>query len=129
MKKIVTTDKAPKAVGPYSQAVWAGSFLFISGQIPLQGNELVQGSIEEQTRVVLTNIQGILSSQSLDMSHVVKTTVFLKNMADFSKMNEIYAHYFSNSLPARATVEVSSLPKGVSIEIDAIAFGEKGDKR
>src|SRR3989338_8550296 len=122
MKKIVTTDQAPAAVGPYSQAVWAGPLLFISGQIPIKGGNLLQGSIEEQTEVVLSNLKGILSSQGLNLESVIKTTVFLKNINDFSKMNDIYARYFSSLTPARSTVEVSALPKGVAVEIDAVAY-------
>ena len=122
MKKIVATDQAPAAVGPYSQAVWAGPLLFISGQIPIKGGNLLQGSIEEQTEVVLSNLKGILSSQGLNLESVIKTTVFLKNINDFSKMNDIYARYFSSLPPARSTVEVSALPKGVAVEIDAVAY-------
>ncbi len=118
----ITTDKAPAAIGPYSQAVKAGNFLFISGQIPLDpaSGQLITGDIKEQTRRVLENIKGIVSAVNGTMERIIKTTVYLKNMDDFPQMNETYAKYFQNNLPARACVEVSRLPRDVDVEIEAI---------
>lgn len=123
-KEVLITNKAPKAIGPYSQAVKVGNFIFISGQIPIDPDtgEVIDGDIKEQTKRVLENIKGILESVSCSLNNVVKTTVFLKNLDDFSAMNEIYATYFPENPPARSTIEVSRLPKGVSIEIEAIAI-------
>ena len=123
-KKVIQTEKAPKAIGPYSQAIQAGNFLFLSGQIPLDpaSGELVKGDIREQTRRVLENLKGVLESQKLGMEDVVKVTIFLKDMGNFSQVNEVYATYFSSSPPARATVEVARLPRDVDIEIEAIAI-------
>ena len=122
-KKVIQTDKAPKAIGPYSQAVQAGNFLFLSGQIPLdpKTGELVKGDIGQQTQQVLENIRGVLESQELGMEDVVKVTIFLKNIGDFSRVNEVYGTYFSSSPPARSTVEVARLPRDADIEIEAIA--------
>lgn len=122
-RQIVATDAAPKAIGPYSQAVWAGDYLFCAGQIPLDpatGN-IVAGGIAEQTTRVLENIKGLLGSQGLDVSNVVKTTVFLSDMNHFAAMNEVYGRYFTRDLPARSTVQVSRLPKDALIEIEVIA--------
>ncbi|MEN2984837.1 MAG: RidA family protein [Dictyoglomaceae bacterium] len=123
-KEVLITNKAPKAIGPYSQAIKVGNFIFISGQIPIDPNtgEVIEGDIREQTKRVLENIKGILESVSCSLNNVIKTTVFLKNLDDFSAMNEIYATYFPENPPARSTIEVSRLPKGVSIEIEAIAI-------
>jgi 2-iminobutanoate/2-iminopropanoate deaminase len=123
-KRIVQTDRAPKAIGPYSQAVQAGNFLFLSGQVPLdpKTGELVKGDIGQQTKQVLENIKGVLESQKLRMEDVVKVTIFLKNMANFNQVNDIYSTYFPTSPPARSTVEVARLPKDVEIEIEAIAL-------
>jgi 2-iminobutanoate/2-iminopropanoate deaminase len=124
MKKIVHTTDAPLAIGPYSQAVEAGGFLFVSGQIPLDpktGN-LVQGDIKEQTRRVMENAKTILAAAGCGMDQVVKATIYLKNMSDFVVVNEVYGGYFPSSPPARATVEVSGLPKGTTVEIDFIAW-------
>lgn len=123
-KKIVETSLAPKAIGPYSQAVQSNGFLFLSGQIAIdpKTNQLIESlSIADQTTRVLQNIEGILTSQNLSLSHIVKTTIFLKSMNDFSTVNETYGTFFKVSPPARSTVEVSRLPKDVLIEIDAIA--------
>ena len=122
-KKVIHTDKAPKAIGPYSQAIQAGNFLFLSGQIPLgpKTGELVKGDIRQQTQRVLENIKGVLESQGLGMENVVKVTIFLKDIANFSQVNEVYATYFASSPPARSTVEVSNLPRNAEIEIEAIA--------
>ena len=123
-KKVVHTEKAPKAIGPYSQAIQAGPFLFVSGQIPIDPStgELAGGDIRQQTRQVLENIKNILASQGLAMERVVKTTIFLRDMGNFSQVNEVYATYFLSEPPARSTVEVAKLPKNVDIEIEVIAF-------
>ena len=123
-KKVIHTDKAPKTIGPYSQAIQAGNFLFLSGQIPLDpaSGELVKGDIREQTRRVLENLKGVLESQNLGMGDVVKVTIFLKDMGNFGQVNEVYATYFPSSPPARSTVEVASLPRGADIEIEVIAI-------
>lgn len=123
MKKVIQTEKAPKPIGPYSQAIQAGGFLFLSGQIPIDPatGERITGDIRRQTRQVLENIKGILESQGLGMENVVKVTVFLKDIGNFNQMNELYATYFSSSPPARTTVEVSRLPKDADLEIEAIA--------
>jgi len=123
-KKVVQTEKAPKAIGPYSEAIQAGSFLFVSGQVPLdpKTGELVKGDIGQQTKQVLENIKGVLESQNLGMEDVVKVTIFLENMANFNQVNEIYSTYFPTSPPARSTVEVVRLPRDVEIEIEAIAL-------
>jgi 2-iminobutanoate/2-iminopropanoate deaminase len=122
-KKVIQTEKAPKPIGPYSQAIRAGNFIFLSGQIPIdpKTEELVKGDIRQQTRQVLENIRGVLESQGLGMQDVVKVTIFLKDMGSFNQMNEVYATYFPFSPPARSTVEVSRLPKDVDLEIEAIA--------
>ena len=129
-KKVIHTDKAPKAIGPYSQAIQTGDFLFLSGQIPLdpKTGELVKGDIGQQTQRVLENIRGMLESQSLRMENVVKTTIFLKDLGNFNLVNEIYATYFPSSPPARSTVEVSKLPRNAEIEIETIAVISVADK-
>jgi 2-iminobutanoate/2-iminopropanoate deaminase len=122
-RQIVATDAAPKAVGPYSQAVWAGDYLFCAGQIPLDpgtGN-IVAGGITEQATRVLDNIRGLLKSQGLDFANVVKSTVFLSDMNNFAAMNEVYAKYFTQEPPARSTVQVARLPKDALVEIEVIA--------
>lgn len=123
-KTVIQTEKAPKAIGPYSQAIRAGNFLFLSGQIPLdpKTGELVKGDIGRQTQQVLENIKGVLESQKLGMEDVVKVTIFLKNIADFNRVNEVYSTYFPSSPPARSTVEVARLPRDADIEIEAIAL-------
>ena len=123
MKKIVTTDAAPKAVGPYSQAVWAGDYLFCAGQIPLEPatGVIVAGGITEQTTRVLENIGALLRSQGIDFANVVKSTVFLSDMNNFAAMNEVYANYFTKDFPARSTVQVARLPKDALVEIEVIA--------
>jgi 2-iminobutanoate/2-iminopropanoate deaminase len=122
-KKVIQTEKAPKAIGPYSQAIQAGNLLFLSGQIPLdpKTGELVKGDIREQTKQVLENIKGVLESQNLVMGNVVKVTIFLKDIGNFNQVNEVYAIYFPSSPPARSTVEVAKLPRDADIEIEAIA--------
>ncbi len=121
--QMIETDKAPKAIGAYSQAVKCENMLFISGQIPInpKTQEMVEGGIEEQTKQVMENIKGILEEVGINFEHVVKTTIYLKNLNDFQTVNEIYGSYFKIHKPARATVEVSNLPKGALIEIEAIA--------
>jgi 2-iminobutanoate/2-iminopropanoate deaminase len=123
-KRVIQTDKAPKAIGPYSQAIQAGNFLFLSGQIPLdpKTGELVKGDIRQQTQQVLENIKGVLESQKLGMEDVVKVTIFLKDIGNFNQVNEVYATYFPSSPPARSTVEVAKLPRDADIEIEAIAI-------
>ncbi len=123
-KRVIHTDKAPKAIGSYSQAIQAGNFLFLSGQIPLdpKTGELMKGDIRKQTQQVLENIKGVLESQGLGMENVVKATLFLKDMANFNQVNEVYATYFPSSPPARSTVEVAKLPRDADIEIEAIAL-------
>lgn len=128
MKEIVATQNAPKAIGPYSQAIRSNGMLFLSGQIPLdpQTGELVSGSIELQTKRVLDNLKGVLEAAGLTLEHVVKTTVFLKSLSDFPQMNEIYAKYFGQNPPARSTIEVARLPRDAQVEIEAIALEIKG---
>ena len=122
-RKVVQTDKAPKAIGPYSQAIRTDFAVFTAGQVGLDPNsgELVSNSVEEQTRQVLKNLQNVLEAGGSSLKNVVKTTVFLKDMNDFSKMNAIYAEFFGENPPARSTVAVAALPKGASVEIEAIA--------
>ncbi len=128
MKSLVSTDKAPQAIGPYSQGVRvsSGALLFLSGQIPLDpsSGEVVQGGIEIQTQQVLKNLEAILRAGGSSLESVLKTTVYLKNLDDFPKMNEIYRQFFRKDPPARSTVEVSRLPRQVEVEIDAIAVVE-----
>lgn len=123
-KRVIQTEKAPKAIGPYSQAIQAGNLIFISGQIPLNPvtGEWVKGDIRQQTRQVLENIKGVLESQRLELEDVIKATIFLKDMGNFNQVNEVYATYFPSSPPARSTVEVARLPKDVEIEIEAVAL-------
>ena len=125
-KDIIQTETAPKAIGPYSQAVKVGPWLFTSGQIPVdpKSGEIVQGGIEKQTERVMENIKNILIFSGMDLNDVIKTTVYLNDINEFAKFNEVFARYFQINPPARATVEVSKLPKGVGIEIDAIAYKE-----
>lgn len=122
-KSVVETTNAPAAIGPYSQAVRAGSLLFVSGQIPLdpKSGQLVAGGIEAETRQVLENLGAILHAAGSSFDHVVKTTIFLQDMQQFQKVNEIYGSYFKAPFPARATVEVARLPRNVQVEIDCIA--------
>ena len=126
MKKVLATTKAPAAIGPYSQAIRADKFVFVSGQLPIDPatGEFAGGDIAAQTRQSLTNIQNILASEGLTMANVVKTTVLLKNISDFGAMNEVYATFFENDCPARAAFEVAALPKAALVEIEAIAYAE-----
>ena len=122
-RQIVATDAAPKAVGPYSQAVWAGDILFCAGQIPVEpttGN-MVPGGITEQATRVLENIRGLLKSQGLDFANVVKSTVFLSDMNNFAAMNEVYGKAFPKDPPARSTVQAARLPKDAMVEIEVVA--------
>jgi len=123
-KEVIQTDKAPKALGPYSQAIQAGNLLFLSGQIPIDPatGELVKGDIADKTRRVMENIKAVLESQGLSMEDVVKSTVFLKNINDFGRFNETYATYFRPAPPARSTVEVSRMARDADIEIEMIAM-------
>ncbi len=125
-KEIVRTDGAPRAIGPYSQAVRAGGLVFCSGQIPLDPATMtvVGGGVAEQTRRVLQNLGAVLDAAGASLGTVVKTTVFLKDMNDFAAMNEAYAEFFPSDPPARATVEVARLPKDVRVEIEVIALPE-----
>jgi 2-iminobutanoate/2-iminopropanoate deaminase len=123
-KKIISSDQAPKAIGPYSQAVDLGDLVFLSGQIPLDpasGQVVGAGDIQAQTERVLQNVQGVLQTAGLTMANVVRTTVFMVDLAEFARMNEIYAKYFPSEPPARSTVQVVALPRGARVEIDAIA--------
>lgn len=130
MKEIIASPNAPKAAGPYSTAVRQNGFVFLSGQIPLdpKTGELVTGSIEEQTARVLENLRAVLEAAGLSFGDVVKTTVFLKDMGNFSRMNETYGKYFSSNPPARSTVEVARLPRDVQVEIEAIAVDGRSGK-
>lgn len=127
MKKIVSTTEAPAAVGPYSQAVRIGPMLFTAGQIPLdpQSGQIVSENIAEQTRRVLDNLTAVLRAEKMDFSNIVKTTVFMTNLGDFTTMNEVYASYFKDEPPARSTVQVSALPKGAQVEIEVVAVATK----
>lgn len=122
-KQAITTDNAPKAIGPYQQAIKVGEFIYTAGQIPIdpQTGNFVAGGIVEQTRQVLENLKAILEAGGSSLDRVVKATVFLKNMADFAAMNEVYAEYLGAAKPARSTVAVAELPRGALIEIDLVA--------
>jgi 2-iminobutanoate/2-iminopropanoate deaminase len=123
MKNIISTAGAPAAIGPYSQAVEAGGFVFISGQLPVDpvtGN-MAGADAAQQTEAVLKNIEAILKSRGLTLNSVVKTTVFMTDLKEFQKMNEVYARFFSKDFPARATIEVKALPKAALVEIEAVA--------
>lgn len=124
MKEIVATERAPRAIGPYSQAVRSGNFLFASGQIPIDPatGEFVAGGITEQTEQVMRNVSAILEAAGADLQKVVKTTVFLADMDDFTAMNEVYGRYFGENPPARATVQAARLPRDARVEIEAIAI-------
>ena len=124
MPDVISTDRGPRAIGPYSQAIRANGFLFLSGQVSLDPatQQLVQGGIAQQTERVLENLKGILEAAGSSLDRVVKTTVYLQDMNDFSAMNEVYARYFPNDPPARATVEVARLPKDARVEIELIAL-------
>ncbi len=129
MKKIISTTEAPAAVGPYSQAVRAGSTIYCAGQIPLdpKTGQIVSQDITDQARRVLDNISAVLRSESLTFNNIVKTTIFLTDLADFQTVNEIYGSYFKKEPPARSTVQVSALPKGARVEIEVIAVADGGE--
>lgn len=124
MRKIVATEKAPAAIGPYAQASIIGNFVFTSGQIPLDPatGVLVEGGIEEQTRQVFQNLQAVLEEAGSGLDKIIKTTCFMDNIGDFAKMNEVYAEFFSGQFPSRSAVEVAKLPKDALIEIEAVAY-------
>lgn len=126
-KKIIKTHTAPQAIGPYSQAVKAGGFIFASGQIPLdpETGELVSGTMEEETVRVIENIKAIFEAAGSGLDSVVKTTIYLIDMGDFAEVNRVYGRYFQSQPPARATVQVAGLPKGARVEIEAIAVNFK----
>jgi 2-iminobutanoate/2-iminopropanoate deaminase len=123
-REAIQTDRAPKAIGPYAQAIKANGFIYTAGQIPIDpktGN-FIEGGINEQTRQVLENLKAVLAAAGSSLDQVVKTTVFLKNMTDFPAMNEIYGEYLGNAKPARSTVAVAELPRGALVEIDLVAL-------
>lgn len=123
MKKAFLTSRAPKPVGPYSQVIQAGQFLFLAGQVPLTPDgTMLEGDITRQARQVLENLKAVLEQAGATMDHVVRTTIFLAKLDDFEKVNQVYAEFFEEPYPARSTVEVCKLPKGASLEIDAIAM-------
>ena len=126
MKKVISTPNAPAAIGPYSQAIQVGNLIYTSGQIPIDPatGQLVEGGIKEQTRQSLSNIQAILQEAGLTMASVVKTTVFMADMADFADMNSIYAEFFTEPYPARSAVAVKTLPKNALVEIEVVAEKE-----
>jgi 2-iminobutanoate/2-iminopropanoate deaminase len=121
--RTISTDKAPKAIGPYSQGITASGFLFLSGQVPLDPGtgQLVQGTVQEEVTRILDNLKAVLEAGGSGLQRVVRTTVYLTSLEDFASMNEVYARYFGDHRPARSTVQVSALPRGARVEIDAIA--------
>ncbi len=122
MKKVISTEKAPAAIGPYSQAIEVNGMVFTSGQIPVDpATGKIAETVEEQAEQALKNVSEVLAAAGTDMEHVIKTTVFIKEMNDFAKINEIYAKFFTGAFPARSCVEVARLPKDVLLEIEAIA--------
>ena len=127
MKEVIATDRGPKAIGPYSQAIRANGFVFLSGQIALDpaNQQMVQGGIAEQTTRVLENIRGILEAAGSSFERVVRTTVFLADMNDFAAMNEVYGRHFGSHPPARSTVQTARLPRDARVEIDVIAVRPK----
>jgi len=124
LREIIATDQAPRAIGPYSQAIRAGNLLFCSGQIPIDPStgEFVSGGVAEQTEQVMRNLSAVLSAGQSSLSQVVKTTVFLADMDDFTAMNEVYGRFFGENPPARATVQAARLPRDAKVEIEAIAM-------
>jgi len=123
-KQAISTTAAPKAIGPYSQAIKAGGWLYLSGQIPIdpKTNQLILGTIEEQTELVLKNAEGVLEAAGASLQNVVKVTLFLANMQDFPKVNDTYSKFFKSVPPARSTVQVARLPKDVGIEVEMVAY-------
>ena len=128
MKEIIATDRAPRAIGPYSQAVRAGNVIFASGQIPIDPatGDFVAGGVAEQTEQVMRNLSAVLEAAGSGLNQIVKTTVFLADMNDFSAMNEVYGRFFAETPPARATVQAARLPRDARVEIEAIAVSEPG---
>ena len=128
MKSVISTDKAPKAIGPYSQAIAAGDLVFTSGQIPLDPatQQMVAGDIKAQTERVMENLAAVLQAAGVSFDHVVKTTIFLADLNDFAVVNEIYGKRFTKTPPARSTVQVAALPKGARVEIETIAVADSG---
>lgn len=126
MKKVIATENAPKAIGPYSQAIVHNGIVYLSGQIPLDPatNQIVEGDVVVQTERVLENIKAVLAASGSGLDRVLKTTVFLRDMSDFAKMNEVYGRYFAADSPARSTLQAARLPRDVSVEIDCIAAVE-----
>ena len=124
MREVIATKDAPQAIGPYSQAIKAGGFVFTAGQIPIDPatGKLIEGDVKAQTERVLKNLSAVLAAAGSNMDRVVKTTVFLKNMSDFPAMNEVYGQFFKNEPPSRSTVQVAALPKDALIEIDVVAL-------
>ncbi len=124
MRDVIATDRGPKAIGPYSQAIKANGFIFVSGQIPLdpRTQQLVDGDVTRQTERVLENLKGIVEAAGSSLDRAVKTTVYLKDLGDFAAMNDVYGRYFASNAPARATVEVARLPRDVRVEIELIAL-------
>ena len=124
MRKIVSTDKAPAAVGPYSQAIVAGNLVFTAGQIPLdpENGKMVEGHVTQQAKQALKNLQAVLEAAGSGMDNVVKVTVFLKDMEDFAALNSVYEEFFGSSLPSRSAVEVARLPKDALVEVEAVAL-------
>jgi 2-iminobutanoate/2-iminopropanoate deaminase len=122
-KKIISTSKAPAAIGPYSQAIRIGDFVYTSGQISLDAEtmEMITGDIEVETEKVLNNIEAILKADGLDLNNIIKTTVYLTDLSEFARMNQVYEKFFLDTKPARACVQVAALPKGAKVEIDAVA--------
>jgi 2-iminobutanoate/2-iminopropanoate deaminase len=124
MKKIINTSKAPAPIGPYSQAIAAGSFIFVSGQIPLDPStgEIVSENIKAETKQVMENIKAVLSEAGVAFNNIVKTSIFLTDMQSFAQVNEVYGTYFTDQFPARETIQVAALPKDVNVEISVIAI-------
>jgi 2-iminobutanoate/2-iminopropanoate deaminase len=123
MKEVYVTDKAPRPVGPYSQVIKAGGFLFLAGQIPLTSeNVMNEGDVDAQAHQVMKNLQAVLEKAGATLDHVVKTTIFLADLNDFEAVNQVYAQYFQEPYPARSTIQAARLPKGARLEIDAIAI-------
>jgi 2-iminobutanoate/2-iminopropanoate deaminase len=124
MKKIINTSNAPAPIGPYSQAVAAGNFIFVSGQIPVDSatGEVVSESVTAETKLVMENIKAVLSAAGVGFEHIVKTTIFLTDMQTFAQVNQVYGSYFTDQFPARETVQVAALPKNVNVEISVIAI-------
>jgi 2-iminobutanoate/2-iminopropanoate deaminase len=125
-KEIISTSNAPKAVGPYSQALKVGEWIYLSGQIPIDAatNQVIEGTIEEQTELVLNNARNVLEAAGATLENVVKVTVFIANLDDFGKINDVYATFFGEHAPARSAVQVARLPKEVGIEVDMVAYLE-----